>query len=59
MQANPPQMPAQATCLIGGSNFYKWNGMWQWTSDSHPGMWDAQKLALAPRARRRHQASTT
>ena len=41
-------MPAQALALMG-SNSYKWNGMWQWTSDSHPGMWDAQKLALVPR----------
>jgi hypothetical protein len=48
MQANPPKMPAQALALMGSSS-YKWNGMWQWTSDSHPGMWDAQKLALVPR----------
>jgi len=48
MQANPPVMPAQATALMNGVS-YKWNGMWQWTSNSHPGMWDAQKLALAPR----------
>jgi hypothetical protein len=48
MQANQPNMPAQALALMG-SNAYKWNGQWQWTSDSHPGMWDAQKLALAPR----------
>ena len=49
MQANPPQMPAQALALVGGSNFYKYNGLWQWTDDSHPGMWNPQKLALAPR----------
>ncbi|MCC6369126.1 MAG: carboxypeptidase regulatory-like domain-containing protein [Bryobacterales bacterium] len=48
MQAAPPNMPAQALALMG-SNAYKWNGQWQWTSDSHPGMWDPQKLALAPR----------
>ncbi len=48
MQATPPNMPAQALALMG-SNSYKWNGQWQWTSDSHPGMWDPQKLALAPR----------
>lgn len=48
MQATPPQMPVQALALVG-SNYYKWNGMWRWTSDSHPGMWDPQKLALAPR----------
>src|SRR5262249_54367297 len=49
MQANPPQMPAQATQLVG-NNFYKWNGLWQWTSDSHPGMWNPQRFALQPRA---------
>ena len=48
MTANPPAMPASATALVG-SNFYKYNGQWLWTSDSHPGMWDAPKLALAPR----------
>ncbi len=48
MNANPPKMPAQALALVG-NNFYKWNGMWKWTSDEHPGMWDPQKLALAPR----------
>ena len=41
-------MPAQALALVG-SGFYKWNGLWKWTGDSHPGMWDPQKLALAPR----------
>ena len=49
MQANPPQMPAAALNLVGNS-FYKWNGLWQFTSASHPGMWNAPKLALAPRA---------
>ena len=49
MQANPPQMPAQALQIVG-NNFYKWNGMWQWTDNNHPGMWDPPKLALAPRA---------
>ena len=48
MQANPPQMPAQALNLVG-SNFYQWNGLWQWTSSSHPGTWDPPKLALQPR----------
>jgi len=48
-QANPPQMPAQAVALVGGSGFYKYNGAWNFTSSSHPGMWNAQKLALAPR----------
>jgi len=49
MQATPPQIPAAATAIVG-SNFYKFNGLWSFTSSSHPGMWDAQKFALAPRA---------
>jgi hypothetical protein len=49
MQATPPQMPAQALALVGGSGFYKYNGLWNWTDDSNPGMWNPQKLALAPR----------
>jgi hypothetical protein len=32
-----------------GSNFYQYNGAWNFTSSGHPGMWNAQKLALAPR----------
>ena len=49
MQSNPPQIPAQATAIVG-NNFYKWNGLWNFTSSSHPGMWNPQKFALAPRA---------
>jgi len=37
MQANPPQMPAQAVQLVG-NNFYRWYGMWQWTDNNHAGM---------------------
>jgi hypothetical protein len=48
-QANPPQMPAQALALVGGSGFYKYDGAWNFTSSGHPGMWNAQKLSLAPR----------
>ncbi len=48
-QANPPQIPAQALALVGSNGFYKWDGAWSFTSGSHPGMWNAQKLALAPR----------
>jgi len=48
MQTTPPKMPAQALALVGNS-FYKYNGQWKWTDDDHPGMWDPQKLALAPR----------
>ncbi|HEY3938062.1 MAG TPA: carboxypeptidase-like regulatory domain-containing protein [Bryobacteraceae bacterium] len=43
-----PQMPAQALALVG-SNFYQFNGAWNFTSSGNPGMWNAQKLALAPR----------
>lgn len=49
MVANPPQFPAAATAIVG-NNFYKLNGLWQFTSDSHPGQWDPQHFALAPRA---------
>ncbi|MDQ6665607.1 MAG: TonB-dependent receptor, partial [Acidobacteriota bacterium] len=49
MQATPPAIPPQAAAIVG-NNFYKYNGLWNFTSASHPGMWDAQKLALAPRA---------
>jgi hypothetical protein len=49
MTANPPNMPAEATAIVG-NNYWKWNGLWQWTSSSHPGMWNAPKLALQPRA---------
>lgn len=48
MQANPPNMPALATSLVG-NNFYSWTGAWQFTSSSHPGMWNPPTLALAPR----------
>jgi hypothetical protein len=49
MQANPPQMPSEALALVG-NNFYRWNGLWQWTNRDKKGMWDPPKLALAPRA---------
>lgn len=49
MVANPPVMPASALALVG-NNYYQNKGMWLWTSEDHPGMWDAPKLALAPRA---------
>ncbi len=41
-------MPAAGTNLVG-ANYYTYNGQWLWTSDAHPGMWNPQKLALAPR----------
>jgi hypothetical protein len=46
--ANPPQIPAQALAVVG-NNFYQYNGAWNFTSSSNPGMWNAQKLALSPR----------
>ena len=49
MYANPPQIPSQAAAIVG-NNFYKWNGLWHFTSGSHPGMFDPQLWALAPRA---------
>ncbi len=48
MQQNPPQFPQEALDLVG-SNYYSFNGQWIWTSDAHPGAWNPQKLALAPR----------
>jgi hypothetical protein len=49
MDANPPNMPQEALNLVGGSNYYSWNGLWQWTDNNKPGMWDAPHFALAPR----------
>jgi hypothetical protein len=46
--ANPPQLPAQALAIVG-SNSYRYNGQWQFTSASNPGMWQTQKLNLQPR----------
>ena len=49
MQANPPNMPAEATA-IAGNNYWHYTGQWNWTTAASPGMWNAPKLALAPRA---------
>lgn len=46
--ANPPQMPSAATSIVG-ANYYNYAGLWQFTSGSHPGMWNAPKLNLQPR----------
>jgi hypothetical protein len=46
--ANPPQMPAEALAIVG-PNPARFNGLWNFTSSSHPGMWNAPKLALQPR----------
>jgi hypothetical protein len=43
-----PPMPAAATDIVG-NNYYSWNGQWNFTSSSHPGMWNPQKLGLQPR----------
>jgi hypothetical protein len=48
MQATPPQMPAAALNIVG-NNFYHFTGQWSFTSSSHPGMFNPQKLALQPR----------
>ncbi|MGH9652138.1 MAG: carboxypeptidase regulatory-like domain-containing protein [Bryobacteraceae bacterium] len=45
---NPPQMPAQAVALLG-SEYYHYTGAWSFTSAGHPGMWNPQKVSLAPR----------
>ena len=49
MMANPPVMPTAISNIVG-SNYWKFNGQWQWTSSGSPGTWDAPKLALQPRA---------
>lgn len=46
--ANPPQLPAQVLA-IAGTNSYRFNGLWQFTSNSQRGMWNPQKLNLQPR----------
>jgi hypothetical protein len=48
MQANPPNMPAQALALVG-PNYHQWNGQWQFTSEQTPGMWGTPLNTFAPR----------
>jgi hypothetical protein len=48
MQTTPPAIPAAATSIVG-NNFYHFTGQWAFTSGSHPGMFNPQKLALQPR----------
>jgi len=48
MQQNPPAMPQQVLSLVG-NDYFTYNGQWLWTSPDHPGTWNPQKLALAPR----------
>jgi hypothetical protein len=49
MAANPVAVPGAVSDIVG-TNYWKNTGMWSFTSSSHPGMWDAPKLALQPRA---------
>jgi hypothetical protein len=49
MAANPPVVPGEVSAIVG-NNYWHNTGMWSFTSNSHPGMWDAPKLALQPRA---------
>ena len=46
--ANPPVMPAAVTDIVG-NNYTSFNGLWSFTSPSHPSMWHAQNLAYEPR----------
>ena len=46
--ANPPQMPAAVTSIVG-NNYTSYNGLWSFTDNNHPGMWNPQNLALEPR----------
>lgn len=48
MQKTPPVMPTEVTNIVG-SNYAIYNGQWKWTDENHPGMWNPQRLALAPR----------
>ena len=42
--------PHKRSALVG-ANYFKWNGLYQWTGDGNPsGMWDSQKFTLQPRA---------
>ena len=49
MVANPLVVPGAVSDIVG-NNYWHNTGMWSFTSSSHPGMWDAPKLALQPRA---------
>ena len=49
MAANPVAVPSAVSDIVG-NNYWHNTGMWSFTSSSHPGMWDAPKLALQPRA---------
>ncbi|HEY1215873.1 MAG TPA: carboxypeptidase-like regulatory domain-containing protein, partial [Bryobacteraceae bacterium] len=46
--ANPPQMPSQVTSIMG-SNAQSFAGVWNFTSGSQSGMWNAPKANFQPR----------
>jgi hypothetical protein len=46
--ANPPVLPATARAIVG-PNYTSFAGLWNFTSNSNPGMWEAPTLALQPR----------
>lgn len=48
IKANPPQMPAEVTSIVG-PNYTSFAGMWNFTNSKNPGMWDAPTLSLQPR----------
>jgi hypothetical protein len=50
MVANPPNMSIISQTIPGLTTNPIWNGLWNFTSSSSPGMWNAPKLALQPRA---------
>ena len=47
MQQNQPKLPASALALRDQAA--AWNGAWNFTSGSSPGVWKSQKLVLMPR----------
>lgn len=48
MQTNPPVIPQQARDLMNRP--YQFNGAWSFTDKNHPGLWNAKKLNVLPRA---------
>lgn len=48
ISAHPPSMPSQVTNIVG-QNYQNFGGIWNFTSGSHPGMWDSPKGDFQPR----------
>lgn len=46
--AHPPAMPSQVTGIVG-QGYQSFAGIWNFTSGSNPGMWNAPKMDLQPR----------